>query len=256
MTTTKITYSIFKAIAKPFWLISNKLGFFAGLSILFASVLSGLSLLFSTVFHCSFTNEAETLCASFSTAYFFYLCTKTLIVILFIRSWIESLDNAKVNTAYLTQTLNGVFKTFLCLLIFVIFNTLPLISAYILFIRQPNPVWQIELLYFTVVGLGFLTPFLLMRFYAYLGEQLENKYHDSFWASWHNTQGFLFKILLSIGVLYIFVLALYISANSPTLAENGFIGSFIENIAFLLGIALTSNFMLIQRQIFLPQPNK
>lgn len=52
---------------------------------------------------------------------------------------------------------------------FILINLLSMLSLYLLYVRDPNPDWRIELVYFAFVSIGFLVPFVVMRFYALIG---------------------------------------------------------------------------------------
>lgn len=258
MTKSTIQYSILKAAIEPIWQISDRLGYFAITALIYATVLTCLSNLFAFTMDCSFSLSAgQNACTNYGGAYIFYLFLTFTILASFINTWITPLPQAsdldsKFSITLIRQNMNAVFKNLILIALFLTANALPMLSAFILYYRQPNPVWQIELLFFTAIGLGLLAPFALMRFYAYLGERLEGQARHPVFASWRNTRGFIFKILFSVMLLYIFLLILYIGAHAQDINNLGILGDLIQNIIMLLSTALIVNFMRTQKNFFLP----
>lgn len=56
---------------------------------------------------------------------------------------------------------------------FFLLNLAPVLSFYLLLIREPNPDAAIEVAYFACVSVGFLVPFAVMRFYSLFGLAVE-----------------------------------------------------------------------------------
>ena len=136
---------------------------------------------------------------------------------------------------------------------------MPLVSAFLLLVRKPNPVWQIEIVYFTIVSLGFLAPFVLMRFYAVLAGVINDNVPDMLKTVWKNTGGYTAKIVISAILVYLIVILTVISVNSVILRLAGILPLYIYNLTaeyvfnfmLLFVVTLIVNFINYQRQMFL-----
>ena len=253
MLQTEVQYSVFKAVFRPVWLISDKLGAFCVWGGIFGLVLTGLALLFSAAFDCTLhLTHGQAWCVEKTFAYMAYFFTKLLIVAIFVRLWVEAVVMKEENeSTSFKRTFIGVLKTFLCFVVFIGSIFLPIIATYILFLRVPNPNFVVELGFFTFFALWFLAPFVLMRFYGSIGERLEDARPTPLKEVWRKTSGFSFKLLLSTALVYMLVLVLYLSANSSARGMTVYAGLFVQNVVLLLNAALVACFMLVQKQIFL-----
>lgn len=248
-------YMILKGVMNPLWVISDKLAEFIKTAGVFAIVLTLLSYIFGQTYICVFGTEyKESLyCLENSLLYFPYLVIKLLIINIFILFWLRKI--------ILNQTINKTAAA-KCAGIFFLFITadlLPLVSAFLLLVRQPNPVWQLELVYFTIVSLGFLTPFVLMRFYAVLAGALSDNIPNMLKTVWKNTGGYTAKIVISAIIVYLVGILTVISVNSvimrlenvlPTHIYN-FMAEYIFNFMILFVVTLIVNFINYQKQMFL-----
>ena len=249
----EVQYSVFKAVFRPFWMVSDKLGAFCFWGGIFGLVLTGVALLFSAAFDCTLhLSGGQAWCVEKPFAYMAYFFTKLLLITVFVRLWVEAVVMKDENdSTTFKQTFIGVLKTFLCFMLFMSSIFLPIIATYILFLRVPNPNFVVELAFFTFFALWFLAPFVLMRFYGSIGERLEDARPTRLKEVWRKTSGFSFKLLLSTALIYMVVLTLYLSANSSARGMPHYAGLFVQNFILLLNAALVACFMLVQRQIFL-----
>lgn len=250
MSQENVKYSVFRAVFRPFWLISDNLGTFVFWGSVFALVIMGLSLLFSAAFECSLTFKKNVpMCPDNMAPYLVYFIAKVWLIAVFIRLWVESMTARQKVLPLLKQALRGVLKTFLCFMIFIVLNLLPMLSGYILYFHAPNPNWMIELAVFSVIALGFLVPFVLIRFYSVLGGYLEDKPVHSLFSTWRQTSGLWVKLLFSTALIYVFILLSYLSAYSTARMLPFYAGAFVQNIILLLNVVLVVNFLLTQKYI-------
>ena len=244
-------YSVFKSVFRPVWIVSDKLGTFFFWAGIFALVLTGLSLLFSAAFECSLVfKRGVTLCVERPAAYISYFITKILLISVFIRLWTEATVSSDEPFHFL-QVLKGILRAFLSLAIFIGANLLPMLAGHVLYFRTPNPNWIVELMFFTLIALGFLAPFILMRFYPAIGAFLESGARVPVYQSFIATLGWGFKLVLSTAFLYMLILFIFISGNSAALTMPYYLSMFVQNMVLLLNVALATSFMLTQKQMFL-----
>ncbi|MBR2299868.1 MAG: hypothetical protein IJ870_04770 [Alphaproteobacteria bacterium] len=130
-------------------------------------------------------------------------------------------------------------------------------SLYLLLVRNPNPVWQIELIYFSFVSLGFVLPFASLCFYSNLALLIENEPWCNFKQIYQKTRFKLSKIFFSFAVVLGFCLLLFMSVNN-SLKANIFEPFFVYNtiseylfeLTILLIFTLVLNFIRVQKEIF------
>lgn len=248
-------YIVLKAVVNPLWVISDKMVIFAKTAGVFAVFLTLLSYIFGQTYACVFTTEhTESLyCLGNSLLYFPYLMIKMLIINIFVLYWLKKvMFNQTINKTAAAKSV-GVF------FLFIVANLLPLVSAFLLLVRKPNPVWQIEIVYFTIVSLGFLAPFVLMRFYAVLAGVINDNVPDMLKTVWKNTGGYTAKIVISAILVYLIVILTVISVNSVILRLVGILPLYIYNLTaeyvfnfmLLFVVTLIVNFINYQRQMFL-----
>lgn len=248
-------YMILKGVMNPLWVISDKLTEFIKMAGVFAIALTLLSYIFGQTYICVFgTDHKESLyCLENSLLYFPYLIMKLLIINVFILFWLKKI--------ILNQTINktAAAKCAGIFFLFVIANLLPLVSAFLLLVRQPNPVWQIELVYFTIVSLGFLAPFVLMRFYAVLAGTLSDNIPNMLKTVWQNTGGYTAKIVISAILVYLIGILTLLSVNSVIMRLGNilpmhiynFTAEYLFNFIILFMVTLIVNFINYQKQVFL-----
>lgn len=267
-------YSVVKSLIYPLWNISDNLERFLLCGGLFALVLTLLSYIFNQTYLCVFNPDAaKQLYCDSSYLYVFYFVLKFILCSCFITVWhYLAVHQTLAENVYvhLLRNWKNFCKDFCLFLIFIVLNLIPAISGIVLLFREPNPVWQIELLFFTFVGLGFVVPFVLMRFYALFAESLDaDGFCDCFllWRQktglvWRNTAGYGFKIVFSTALLFILILVFILSVNttfrnisniSISLQFYDFIAEFVFNFVTLLIFALVVNFMEAQRSQILTE---
>ncbi len=252
-------YSVLKSVFSPFLNIADNLERFLLSGILFALGLTLLSYIFNQTYLCVINVEAAKFlsCGGYQHLYGVYIFLKVLICSLFITVWcyLSTHDELEKNIyRYFLKNWKKFFHDLCFFICFVFLNILPVISGVLLLFRVPNPNWQIELLYFTFVGLGFIVPFIVIRFYTNFAEALSGEDWRNFSMVWHQTSGKGFKIILSTGLFFLIEMILLLSVNSsfrapsnmPPLFYN-FIAEFIFNLMTLLMIALIVNFMQEQK---------
>ena len=132
----------------------------------------------------------------------------------------------------------------------------PFLSLYLLFMRVPNPDWVIETAYFAVVSVGFLIPFLMMRFYSYINFFAEGVKAPSPKELWIFTSSNSLKILFSlmlIFVLFIFILfqfyVNFIKAVDESPIYVGIVSTFLYYFTVLMLFSIFINHCVMQKQI-------
>ena len=149
------------------------------------------------------------------------------------------------------------FVAFVAFIIFILLNAISGLSWYKLAVRVPNPDWRIELAYFAVVALGFLVPFVLLRFYSVFAQIFEGAKFASPWQLWRKTKGNMLRLVVSLTLwffLFIFSLSA-VSVNFNIAAQNNsiyiiFIGEYVFNFVVLILMGFFVNFCGLQNLFF------
>lgn len=263
---TRTRVPFFKICFGPFsLLLDNGKNFFL-LAIPYAAVMTILAMLLGFGYMCLYskTVEVNAYCSESGLLYLLYSLIKLSLVIMFALKWVQS------GLLRIPLTLKNFIK-FDCrfihllgaLLIVILLNVFPLISSLILYARVPNPDWRIEIVFFAIVSIGFVIPFLAIRFYSALAFISCGCKVPSLKIMWLKNTGNTMNLLASLFI--IFVLAMFILGNLHNNFGNvaavsnfyiNFMSEFIYNIIFMIVVALFFNHCFIQKQILYSEEEK
>lgn len=204
-----------------------------------------------------------------------YFCTNNIYVLLivrlvvffisciFIRGWYQVITGKRPDNrlAYFVPQktdlkIAGIFLGYLlCLLV-------AAGSAYLLYMREPNPDWRIELAYFAVVSLGFLLPFLTLRFMCYVAFAAADESLPAPPVVWKKTSGNFFVLLA--GIIVLFILSLFIAISllhQLVIVENAgrfyvaVFSEYISQLLYLLIVACFTNYCYLQKKLLFERNN-
>ena len=257
----KKKWFVIKSFCKSMWLITDNLKTFFVQGLVFSLILTIMSYVFGQKYMCVFNKKmAETMfCPNMSYMYFIYLFVKFFVICAFINIWYETtIKKATINIEYLKNSYKKIMKTFVFLICFLVLNIIPFISLAILFLRVPNPNWQVELLFFMFVSIGFWVPFLLMRFYSLFAVFLDGGNWKIFKKVWSDTETYSGKIIFSLSLILIINLILFVTVMGTFMKVSDLNPEIYNIIAeMFLGFAnyfiviILVNFCQIQKQMFL-----
>lgn len=254
-----IKYSFFKSFSKPILDITDNFLTFLKYASVTALFLIILSFIFGQSFLCMFLNIAEktNLYCSNDALYFAYLIFKLFILSIFSKVWYDRIYLKRtINTGYFKSHIPDLFKTFGILFLFCLLNTLPILSLVLLLYREPNPVWQIETVYFTVVSIGFLIPFLLTRFYTNIAEMIEGTDYKNFKEIYKRTSFKMGKITLALTFILFLSLFLFVVVQSnlkihvfEPLTFYNILAEFIFELTIIFITTMFLNFIRVQKEL-------
>jgi hypothetical protein len=131
-----------------------------------------------------------------------------------------------------------------------------MVSGWILYLRVPNPDWRVEILFFAVVSIGFIIPFILLRFYSLIPFVIYGRRLPPLKEVWYKTSGNMFTVLLSLFVIFILTVVFLgnLYSNFQKVAANSglyinFSSEFIYSLLVLIILALVINNFCIQQRI-------
>ncbi len=178
---------------------------------------------------------------------FMHLLTLGMISVFAVRWYKIVWQQAALNVRYILRLQKDDLKSFATTMVFLFLNMLSLLSGYVLFMRVPNPDWQIEVVYFTLIGLGFVVPFVTMFFYSvpafiWAGEKL-----PSIKEVWRRNAGNGGRILLSLALIFLasfFTIILFNGKIRLVPDKNTFyIGIIVEYVYNMLVFLLATFFI-------------
>ena len=262
---TSVRIPFNKLIFMPFGILTAQFGALFRLSALFALLISFFSMVLGFAGIC-FTqyHDAYFFCSNSNLLYFLSLFIKIFLVAMFLARW--------YNIAFLKQCYNAgnIFKPTrkdfglaFELILFLVLNLTPLLSFYLLYKRVPNPDWVVEVAYFACISVGFLVPFVLMRFYSLPAILLSGEKSPRLSYLWQRSKGNNLGIILAL-FLIIVVMAFFALYYQRAVAEiepeyvtwSGTILDYVYNIVMLMLFSLVINHSHIQKEFLLGENNE
>lgn len=256
----KIKLPIIKLMCTPFNQILDHAKVFFILTIPAAAIISLFSDIIGFNYLCIYPQIDKTLinCSNSVWGYMLYCLIKIFVIGYVGLKWSEIIYG---ESSLSRETLKKFDKKYInfCLFIlgFYMLNMTPFLSAWLLYMRTPNPNWQIELIFFSFASLGFILPFLLLRIYAILGFVLRGQKIPSLKNVWQKTSGNMVPILFS--VMIIFIMSLFIFGNlysnfKPLISDIRFYTKFISEFIYTIFVQFIFlvflNNINLQYQIF------
>lgn len=249
---------ILQLVFRPFGIFAEKIKLLFRLSAVFALILTALATLIGFNFLCMGPyRSAFFYCSDSDYLYLVYFFIKLFIISVFLARWYHI---AFLNTVYNWKTLFVPTMKDVCavgmLCLFLALNLMPMLSFYLLYIRVPNPDWIVETAYFAVVSLGFLVPFILMRYYSLIAFFLSNQKLPSLGCVWARSKGNNLGILLSLFLIVIVILFIFLNfqrgfqgVEMQYATYVGTVSEFFYNLVFLMLITLVVNNCYVQKEL-------
>src|SRR5574344_1149654 len=214
---TPIPMSGRQLIFSPFTLLVDNIKEFIVLGCFYSGILSIIALAMGYSLICTIDNGTSLYCSSSNGVYLFYAILKIFIFAIFTNRWIHLVFlHQSLKIVNLIKITKLDLRMFFSFTFYIFVNFIPLISLYLLYIRAPNADWLVEIFFFGIVSLGFLTPLIAIRFISMFILISENKPLPRFSTVWKISRGNMLKIIMSFALLFITTLFL--------------LGGFINNI--------------------------
>ena len=255
----EVKYSFFKSFSKPILDVTDNFTIFLKYASVFGLFLTLLSFVFGQSFLCMVPDASQKInlfCAG-TISYFIYFIFKLFVLSVFIKIWHDKIYmQSDISFKYLKENALAFLKVFGVFLLFMVFNMFPILSLILLLYRTPNPVWQIEICYFTIVSTGFLVPFILARFYSNIAEFIEGTDYKNFKQIYQNTSYKSGKIILALTFILLFSLFLFVVVQNnlkihtfEPLGLYNVMAEFIFELTILFITALFINFIRVQKEL-------
>ena len=258
-----VRFPLSRIVFGPYFIFMNHFREFFFTAAFFALLMSVVYLVGGQSMFCGLgLFEQKLFC---SNNLYFYIGTR-LIVLLIVAAFCVRY----FQTAWLGNNLSWKFiltpqkkdlTSFFALVVFILLNAISGLSWYLLAVRVPNPDWRIELTYFAVVALGFLVPFILLRFYSIFALIWNGEKISSLTQMWLKTRGNALRLIFSLTLwFFLFVFSLSaVSVNFNIAAQDNsfyiiFIGEYVFNFVVLILMSFFINFCGLQN-LFLTEGN-
>lgn len=188
----------------PFSLLTDNTKRFLIVGCFYSFILSLLAFSFGSSYMCSYPDYRAlgNHCLFFGKLTFLHLLLRIVVICAFMQAWYGVCYQGKSTAWRQLFNLKGTLRSFLSFILFMALNFLSLLALYMLYQRVPNPNWQIELAYFTIVGIWVLVPFVLMRFYSLLAFVWAGEKLPSLGLIYKRSSGNLLRILVSLILLF------------------------------------------------------
>lgn len=215
----------------PFGALIDHFVSFLKIGVLFALLISAASFIFGYAYICTVGVSVDFPCAKESSAVVLYILLKYGLMFLFAVKWYQLLKGANLNLKSVFAVDKNVLRAMGILAFLLVLNLAPMLSFYLLWIRNPNPDVVVEIAYFAIVSTGFLFPLFVLRFYSLFGFAVEGQALPPMKYLWRLTSGNTLKILIAL--FFIFFMAFFIFFNFYT----NMLGAVHDNDVLWLGIS-------------------
>lgn len=236
-------------------LVDNTKRFFI-VGIFYSLILSILSMSFGLDYMCSYPQYREmgSYCRPLSHLTFVHFALRLFVICGFMQAWYAVSFQNKSTAWRQLFSFKGAWNSLFSFLLFIAFNSISLVALYMLYQRVPNPNWQIELVYFTAVGIWILIPFVLMRFYSLLAFVWAGEKLPSIRLLYKRSSGNLLRILVSLILLFFICIFFFLGYYSNFRLVAGtnavYISAMVDilyNFLVLLLVALFVNHCYLQK---------
>lgn len=251
-------YPVLRAFSKPVAIWVDCFKTFAVLGGVTALVLVLISFAFGQSFVCMLPKvRGDSYCGENLPAYIFYMFVKFFVIAVFLRVWGDRIFlNKNINMDYFKKNIGRFLMFFGVFLAFLFINILPAFALYFMIVRVPNPIWQIEILYFVFMSLGFVIPFVLLRFYRNIALFVLDKPCFDLKETYVKTSFKTSRIFLSFAVVLAICLVFFLVVNAnlkahvfePLVIYN-FVAEYIFEAVVLIVATLIFNFITVQKEI-------
>ncbi len=257
--TVAVRIPFLRIILDPYSLFIDQVAKFLVVGTFIALVMTILSLSAGQGFMCIYQDyRAHGYCSDNIWIYGLARIINLFLFAVFMTKWYQvCYQNRPLNCDTLCRVGRADLKTFAVLLVFILLNLISALSFYLLIVRVPNPDWRIELFYFAVVSLGFLIPFLLIRFYSVFGFVAGGEKIPSLGLIWNKSSQNTLRLLCSISLLFVIsVFMMFGFTNNFRLAATrhavyvSWVVEYLYNLMILLLLAFFVNHCRLQ-QIYL-----
>ncbi len=202
----------FKLFYLPYAYIIDNFILWLKLVVLFALTIGAVSLISGFAYVCGLPQLVNFHCSNSLPLFAIDILFKYFLLFFFACKWYALIKTPTIfSWKFLFSFDRKILKAFAALSIILVLNIIPFVSFSLLAMREPNPDVVVEITYFGVVSIGFLVPFVVLRFYSVLGLILEGVDLPSLKSIWVKTQGNSLRIILSLFSIFILTLFLFLN---------------------------------------------
>lgn len=251
-------YPVFGTVSKSVLMLTDHFKDFLVLGGLAALALMFLSFVFGQSFICMVPDlRADFYCGMSILGYVVYIGVKFLIVSVFFKVWADKVFlKDDINFVYFKTNIGRFLKFFGAFAVFLFLNSLPAFALYFLILRVPNPIWQIEILFFMFASLGFIIPFVLLRFYRNIALFVLGEPCLDFKETYLKTNFKVSRIFVSFSIVLALCLFFFLTVNTnlklhvfePLWAYN-IVSEYLFEFALFVVLTVGFNFLMVQKEV-------
>lgn len=256
-TQNKKSFSAFRTILGSFNLFIDNFTQFLIVGSVFSVIMMILNFVSGQSFLCLNENLKDyAICKINVFVYIVAMLLLWFIICMYMRIWSRTAILKRSNFSFkMLKPIIDDLKIYGVIFAFLLSIFVALGAGFLLFIRVPNPDWKIEIMYFSVVSVGFFVPFFATPILSYIGFVAEGKKLPSIKELWQNVKGnitLLFISFFSVGVFS------FLAANIPLryflqmgYSENIFIvviAEFFYNIIIMFLATIFMNYCYSQKK--------
>lgn len=253
-----------KIIFDPFSLTIEHFRTFVIYALFYALILSLIAFIMKHPYVCLYGDfRAENSCGNNPYLYLLtHLITLFVASLFMVRWYKQNYQQSSLPISCLCRISKLDFKSFGLLLVFILINMLSALSFYLLIIRVPNPNWQIEMVFFTIVSVGFLIPLAAMRFYGMFTFVWSGEKVPPLLLFWKRSRGNSLRLLISLGLIFFICVFSLLAFNAHfKLVEQknavyiSFMIEYLYNLLFLLLVTFFANHCYLQKEYLFGRDN-
>ncbi len=247
----------FRLIIEPYGMVIDSLRVFTSIALVIAFAMSLAAFVFNHPYLCFFPDYQQNhVCGENVFTYGIMQIILLFLICCFFVRWAQIITGKeKLNMRFIVRLQKTDIKVYGVLILLLLLNLVSVLCGWLLYEREPNPNYQIELIYFTVVGSGVLSPLLAMRFYSLFGFAVLKEQFPPLSVVWKRGRGNSLRILISFGLIFFtttFILISFFSEVRKIGDKNGFFVRFgveyFYSLLILLAAAFFINHCLLQKK--------
>lgn len=253
----KFKFPLLRIIFDPFTLMMDHFGKFIILLSVYAIALTAVSMSmgFSLLCLIGKISPENFFCVDMGGRYLFHLLVRYIVVISFMVSYYNLISDKSKTLVAVLRIDDRILGSLAFFTLFLFINLLPMFSFYLMYVRDPNPNWRIELVVFACLFSAFVIPFVAIRLYSLLGFYIEEGKVNKVKAVWNLTKGNMFRLLVSLSAIVLVTALLmlnYVVASSYHEITNvlwgAFSSEFFYNVIMLISVSFFTGYIYTQKR--------
>jgi hypothetical protein len=256
-TKKKSKFSFFRIIYESFGILFDNFKFAIIIGGTFSVIFTLVKILFGNSFFCYNPNFEKTfICSSNTIVFVLSGLIFWFITCEYIRNWYQVviLKDRKFSIKNILPQMLDV-KIYGVLALFFVSVLIAMLSGFILFVKEPNPNWVIELSFFSLMFLGLFVPLIALPVLSYIPFVLENTKLPKIKDLWRSAKGNYLVIMVSFGFILTgnFLIMLSVTNYFIQVSADGNVfvivmAEFLYNMILMFIMSVYTNYCYMQKK--------